>query len=276
MKPIICDTNIWYGIANNIINTDRLKQVSLIGTSVNITEISSSPNIISDIDLVVRTIEAFKKNHDFILINNPMEHLITIFNQDYEPNSKLEDELLKSFEILLNMNINNITQHGIDGAKKRLEKINEDKQKLVDLINNGLPEVREKIKRSEGKKKHRKIDFTKTWKKFISDTVHLYSKDYCSKEYIIDIEDDNWSRVEFFINTWENYFKELDVTKTKIKPNDWADLFNLVYVQPEFIYWTNDEPWNRLFKKNELLIKYQYDYDEHMPIEHRTNMNGHQ
>jgi hypothetical protein len=260
MRPIICDTNIWYNIANNKINTNKLKQVRLIGTSVNIIEISSSPNIISDIDLIVRTVKAFKNNHDFILINNPMEHLITVFNQDYEPDAKVEDELLKGFDILLNIDIKKISQLRLNEAKRRLQKINEDKLKLVNLINNGLPEVREKIKRSEGKKKHRKIDFTKTWKKFISDTVYLYSKEYCSKEYIIDIEDNNWSKVELFISTLENYFKELDVTKIKFKPNDWADLFNLVYVQPEFNYWTNDDPWNRLFEKNELLLKYQYNY----------------
>jgi|AntAceMinimDraft_15_1070371.scaffolds.fasta_scaffold36595_1 hypothetical protein len=260
MRPIICDTNIWYDIANNKINLDILKQVRLIGTSVNITEISSSPNIVNDIDLTVRTIKAFRKNHDFILINNPMEHLISVFHQDYEPNSKVEDDLLKGFELLLNIDIKEIPQHGFDEAKRRLAKINEGKQKLVDLINTGLPEVRERIKRGIRKKNHRKIDFTKTWKKFISDAVHLYSKEYCNKEYIIDIEDENWSKLELFINTWENYFKELDVSKTKIKPNDWADLFNLVYVQPEFYYWTNDEPWNRLFEKNELLLKYQYNY----------------
>ncbi len=47
-------------------------------------------------------------------------------------------------------------------------------EEIVDYINNGLPLIRKNIKKIEGKGKHPKNDYTKIWKKFISEFVADY------------------------------------------------------------------------------------------------------
>ena len=262
MKSVICDTNIWYSVANKKINESRLKDLHLYGTAVNILEISSTPNLIKNIELIVRVVKSMNQHHYLIIKTNPMEHLIVLFNKDYVPDGNVEERLLNGFSTLMNIDTKKIPIENIKKAKKQINKILATQHKVADQINNRLPNIREEIKRKGGKKRHRKIDFTDTWKKFISELVSIYSKEHCDKEYILDIKDKTWENLEFFIYTWESYFKILEIENRKFDKNDWADLFNLVYVQPGFKYWTLEKKWNRIFKENEKLSKYLYDYND--------------
>jgi hypothetical protein len=259
MNPIICDTNIWYDISNNRIDFNKLQSLQLIGTSVNIIEFSTSPNLINNIELVINAIRAFTNYHHQIIITNPFEYLIALFNEDYIPSTKAEETLLQGFNILLNMDVAKIPNENIIEAKKRVNRILSIQQNIIDKINIGLPPIREKIKKLEGKKKHHKIDFSTIWKQFISELISDYSKKSNEKEYKIEIHDTKWGFLELFIHTWESYFKILEIEKRRFDKNDWADLFNLVYVQPGYKYWTSEKKWNKIFEGNNRLNKYKYN-----------------
>lgn len=260
MESVICDTNIWYDLANKKYDKSLLNQDQLIGTSINLREIASSPYLISNLNMIVEAVKSITKFHDKIFIDNPMDHIITIFNKDYVSNSKTEEDILNGFTTLLNMNLDDIPVERFKEVKRRLNNITVPSQNLVDQINDGLPAVNQRIKRSIGKQKHRQSDHTMTWKKFISELVSIYSKENCKKEYVIDIYDERWNSLELFITIWERYFNKLEIEKRKIRKNDWADLFNLVYVQPGYKYWTSDEIWNIIIDENEHLKKYKYNY----------------
>lgn len=266
MESVICDTNIWYDLANKKYDKSLLIRDQLIGTSINLREIASSPYLISNLNLIVNAIKSITKFHDKIFIDNCMDHLITIFHKDYLAISKTEEDILNGFTTLINININDIPAERFKEVKRRLNNITVPSQNLVDQINNGLPEIRQKIKQSIGKKKHRQTDFTRTWKIFISELVSIYSKENCEKEYVIDIDDENWKNIDLFITTWERYFNKLELEKRKIRKNDWPDLFNLVYVQPGYKYWTSDKIWNQIFDENDNLKTYKYNYGTQQKI----------
>lgn len=259
MQTIICDTNIWYDIANGRKNIEQLIDIKLIGTSVNITEISSTPNLISNIDLVARTINSMRTHVHEIVISNPMEYMISIFHSDFNPNTNTEMRLLEGFKTLMNIDINSIPEQNIIDAEIQIKEILNTQNELADRINGGLLKIKQDIKRNIGKEKHRKLDFTEIWKNYFSEFVLEYSKQHCAKEYELNINDKSWDQLELFLYTWESYFKNnLEIGNWKFDKNDWGDLFNLVYVYPGAKYWTSERKWNVIFDNNERLRKYNF------------------
>lgn len=159
----------------------------------------------------------------------------------------------------MDIDTNHIPQKNIEDAILQTNTIVKDQMEIADRINNGLQKIRDEIKKTDGKKRHRLVDFTVSWKKFISEIVSIYSKEHCEKEYKIGINNKAWEKLEFFLYTWESYFKILEIEKRRFDKNDWGDLFNLVYVQPGFKYWTLEKKWNTIFKENDRLSKYQFE-----------------
>lgn len=259
MQTVICDTNIWYDLAENRKDIDRLGGVELIATSVNITEIASAPYLVSDIGLIARTANAMHKYNHKVVISNPMEYLISLFHWEYEPNTVTERRLLEGFNTLMNIDLNDIPAQNIVDTERQIKEVLDSQNELASRINNGLQKIRQNIKRHEGKEKYRKIDFIDKWKEYFSELVLEYSKQHCDKEYKLDINDKAWDQLEFFLYTWEYYFKNnLEIGNWKFDKNDWGDLFNLVYVCPGYKYWTSELKWNRIFDINERLKKYNF------------------
>ena len=58
-----------------------------------------------------------------------------------------------------------------------------------------------------------------------------------------------WEKVDLFINVFDEFCKDHEMTNRKVKPNDFYDLFNLAYVQPGDKYWTKEKYWNRLIER---------------------------
>jgi len=259
MYDLICDTNVWYQIANKNIKPSDLEGLHLYGTDITCTELSSTPRLISDLTLITNVVKAMNKYHHKMIMANPVEHLIKIFFNDYVQDVERWDQRLNSFNILMNADLSTIPEESIIIAQHQINQIVETLNKFADNINEGLIKIRERILKLEGRKKHIKADHLKTWKEFISEFVRSYSLEYCDREYVIDIEDNNWNQVECFIHTWEKYFKLLESENRKFDRNDWADLFNLVYVQPGFKYWTFEKKWNYILKEDKLLKNYFYN-----------------
>ena len=77
---------------------------------------------------------------------------------------------------------------------------------------------------------------------------------------IVDWENFNWKKLELFISLWGEYFKELELHSTmKFHTNDMNDIFNLIYVEPNTLYWTEDNKnWARILKENKKFNKYVF------------------
>ncbi len=258
MQKTICDTNIWYDISNGEIHQDEIDDKSLIGTSVNIIEISKTPNLISDTELVISAVKSMYSFNHAIMAHNPIEHLIAIFNPEYIPEWKVEERLLRGFSILMNINPKEIPPENLIDTEKQINLLDKADQELLDSVNVNLSSIKLKIKKI-GKKNYRKVDFTESWKQYFSDLVLEYSLKYYQKEIKLDVNSKLWNDVEFFLYTWESYFKNnIEIGNWKLNKNDWGDLFNLIYVQPGFKYWTEEKKWKRIFKENNKLRKYTY------------------
>ena len=258
MESIICDTNIWYNIANKKNDEFQLRGVELIGTSINIIEISSTPNILNNIDLVVEAIRSMHKHCYELIIHNPIEHIITLFHDNYIPNCTVEKKLLAGFNILMSIDIHSISVESFMQAEKQINNSIAQNNDLIERINSGLPFIKEKIK-NLGKSNYRRNVFLDEWKKFFSELISEYSKKYCDMEYTLDLNSNKWDQLEFFLYTWEYYFKNnIEFGNWKLNNNDWNDLLNLVYVQPGFKYWTLEKKWNRIYMESDKLRLYMH------------------
>lgn len=261
MQQVICDTNVWYNISNGLISDEQLDGVQLFGTSVNIREISSTPNLVNDIELMARVIKAMYNHSHKVIIQNPMEYLISLFYWDYEPNTETERRLLEDgFNALMDIDLKKIPEQNVIDTKNQIDELVKADAELANKINTGLIKIRQEIKKQVGKEKHRKKNFTVKWKEFISNLVIEYSKKHCDKVYELDINSQVWEQLEFFLITWESYFKNnLEIGNWKFDKNDWEDLFNLIYVCPGRKYWTYERKWNTIFEGNDRLRKYKFD-----------------
>lgn len=111
---------------------------------------------------------------------------------------------------------------------------------IAGKINEELEVIRPNIK---NKNEHRKKDTTQITLKLISSLVETASKGKC------DLYDKDASQFELLIKTWDYFFKELELSKRKMKPNDVVDLLMLAYVNPGDKFWTNEDFWIEMIVK---------------------------
>lgn len=258
MQTVICDTSVWYHIANGSIPLEKLKNKKLVVSHVNVTEIASTQHLTKRFDVIYQVIRVMYENHQVILPINPMDHLIKLFYPSFITDTNTFERILSGFnqvidnypEIKLTDEVLKTTQNKIDDIRKSLNT-------SVDHTNDVINQIRTIIKQNNSAQKHSKTDFLKGWKIFISDWVKQYSERYYNKTYSLDPEHTSWDKLEFFIRVWEEYFKKLELDNTsKFDKNDWADLLNMVYVQPWCKFWIREKKWHDIFNRNELLKKY--------------------
>ncbi|GAJ07797.1 unnamed protein product, partial [marine sediment metagenome] len=110
-------------------------------------------------------------------------------------------------------------------------------------------EIRKKI---TDKKKHKEEDTIHLNRNLISLFVSSQTNDNGLPN------DFEWNKIELFEHTLKQYFMELETTDMKVQPNDWYDLFQLIYVQPGDKIWTRENRWKNLIIKAGM-EKYLYE-----------------
>lgn len=244
---IVCDTNIWYNIANKKIKIENLdSRINLIGTYLSLEELMYSPNLLSEFDLVIRAIRTFFNYSDKIIECKPWHHLQNLDNPKLLCGSEGKKMITDGRKLLKN-------DYTIPEDKKadfenlilaRQERLKDASKILNDLI---LRKVRPNIKT---KQQH----------------MNLVSKDYSTLKRVInnylkkatnttkDISANfDWRNIELLFKTWKTLMLDIDTSYSqKFKHNHWYDLFNLLYVQPGMKYWTKDRTFINLIKKANL------------------------
>lgn len=257
INPLVCDTNIWYDIADGNISPNALMKYSMIGTGINISEFASTSKLINNPRHLVRALKAMHQYHALIIKSNFMDHMMSLFDESFESNDTTNDRLLDGFSTYMQIDIDEIPIDNIEKASRQIDEIRRMKDETTSAFNVKIPEIRQIIKDSGGKKVHRKKDFFKSHRKFFSDLLSIFSNHYYHKDFRIPVEDSNWTKLDFFIRTWDEYFRSMELSHNmKLQGNDFADLFNLVYVQPGVRYTTRERKWITLFKSDEVLSEY--------------------
>lgn len=262
MKNIICDTNIWYDIATGKIKTETISKLNLFGTAINIVEIASTPNLKKNIKLVRQTIKALKKHHFIIIGSNPFDHLLWLFDPSFEPKDEQVINLLNDFEIFdKNEILDDLSCEEWDIMNDSISENLKRKSSISEFINDALSQSQTIIKNNSLRKSYISKSYKDSWKHFFFMIITNYYKDKYGKDLTISENDINWKQLDFFLTAWDEYLKHLDVHHgSKFKNNDWFDILNLVYVQPEFKFWTNEKKsWAKLLKGNKVVKPYIFN-----------------
>lgn len=256
-KYLICDTNIWYGIADGSINPEILKDYSLVATGINIVEIAQTPMLVSNISLVKNCVKAIKENHKMLFHSNFYDHMISIFDEGFKPNNEASEKVIEGMERLLQADINQIPESNIINTQKGTQGILERKKSFTNEFNKNLYEEKKILQDKSTRDLYKKGDHTISNRRYVAALLIDYHNKFYEGDIKVSEHDPNWSKLDFFMRTWDIYTRKLDLQKDmKLDKNDFADLFNLVYVQPGFKYTTLERKWVSIFKQDPILAKY--------------------
>ncbi len=245
---IICDTNIWYDIASGKASKAGLSKVELYSTYVNLFELAKTQNLVKDWPIVKKAVKALHDNSKGIYEMNPIEFIIKKQFPEYDCQDMTYKQILKGFEELMDRDENvPIEKEVLEKMQNSIDEFALASQKAADSLNAKLPEIREKIKSTIGKKEHRKIiSFP-----LLYEVINVFVGQHTNGAVTLDISSYPWQEVDLFVRTWDNYFKELEVSgNQKFQPNDWQDIFAMVYVTPDYKYTTSEEKWIRLIESD--------------------------
>lgn len=269
MKPrVICDTMIWYQIGEGKIDMTKLEDVDLIATGINIQEISSTENLLSEIDLVKKALKAMELHHSQIIEYEPWDYLLTFYvDVNYEPLSRekyLGD--LKAFEKLIDGVVDNklSDEQKLLELNELIETFNEPIQTLTKNMNEGLIRVREKGAEKYGSRKAFVRHLQGNDKSYL-EIMDMFKDIFAARLNIDKAELErkiDWNNFELLFRTWDLYYKEKTIiSNSKFHENDFYDLTNMAYVAQGDYYWTLEtNPWVRIMKSNEVTAKYVFEY----------------
>lgn len=251
---IICDTNIWYDIANNYVTENEMSHLNLHGTFINLFELSTSPNLLNKLPLVQSAVECLHKYHKGIYEINPFEYIILKQHKDYICIDHRYKSILNSFETLMKVDVSSkIDDKYFLDMKIAIEEYKTRIKNATESINEFLPEIRANIKNTTRKEEHIKIDSTSIIKRLINQMIKQFSEGKIE----LKIETYPWEEVELFLLVFDNFFKELEVIgNSRIQPNDWSDIINMVYVRQGDKYSTNEKTWKRIISADKRIAHY--------------------
>ncbi len=246
---VICDTNIWYYVGDGTINPDDIKDKNkLIATYNNIDELSRTFNLIDNSDHVRNSIQAIFKYMSDVIYEQPLIYLKKLANPDFKYDIKKNlGQILEFTQLIAN-------GHDLDKSKKEdyrkyCQQRYENLQEAAGFFNKEADKIRKKI---TDKKKHKEEDTIPLNRNLISFFVSTQTNDNGLPN------DFDWNKIELFEHTLKYYFLELETTDMKVQPNDWYDIFQLIYVQPGNKIWTREKRWKNLIIKAGM-EKYLYE-----------------
>lgn len=264
-KYVVCDTMIWYDIANGKIDLNSLKNVSLVATGINVLEMCSSENLYKKPQEIKNAIIAMHNNHGLLIEYAPIDYLLFHHvNKDY--NSKSRPNIINSLDDLQyimqgNLNLGLISTSDKSFLENGIINFNKPYVEYVNNLNLLLIEMRSKIINLDGDRYNFKKYLRNNTKKF-SEEILL---EIFSNELKLQIKQIlpfvNWEEFEFFNEMLNLYLLEkLKSRDAKFHLNDIFDLFNMAYVGKNDLYWTIEiNPWLRIMNSNAVTKKFVFN-----------------
>lgn len=259
MNEIICDNNIWFGLASGEIHRDEVWRLNLIGTGTNIFELSASPLMAdkpNELKGAIRTLLNYNKN---LILESPMDFFLKSYNPPFEIDNSLSEAL--HFKLFDYRKFDYKIPFGqYKGAMELVDRYIKKKKELSNYFNDVIKESKKIIKQNGGKRKYIYKDHTESWKKFLILVFDNYNKSIYKRSESLEISEINWEQFDLFLNVWSKFFYLLEIEPTRVfKPNDIHDLLNLIYVQPGQKYWTLEKRWIRIIKDLEGYSDYLFE-----------------
>jgi hypothetical protein len=256
-KPhVICDTNVWYSLASATFN--KPKDVLLIPTAFSLEELATSTMMAKHPKYYQEVVSSIYNNCGPIIPENPFDFVLSNNYQNYIADEEPTKKLLKGFSSLMERKID---ENNIDETlKNKIIKDCEDSRKpssdFATLGNDELLAIRKSINVGVGQKEHLKQDTAIVNREFVKYMFNVYAK---NKNYSINWDRFDWSKIDLFMSITEIFFKKLETTKDmKIDQNDIVDWFNLLYVSPEDKYLTFEIKWRKYILNEESINGYLY------------------
>lgn len=226
---VVCDTNIWYGLGNNLID-EPSGDVSLILHWLTASELLTSNKITTNQAFMRNTMNFIFKKGLTIYQCPPLDHIASFINTEHKCDGWDMSEKLKDLYFKLNdplyksnddLNIDKVAIY-IDLKAKLALETNQNSQSIKELI--------------KDKSQYRAIDNTVETKNFIMKEVNTYFG-----KALLNIDRFNWKQIELYFETMKTVSIMLATGATVLKENDLIDLFQLIYVQPGKLFWTKDK-----------------------------------
>ncbi len=282
-KRVICDMNVWYGIAEGRINIEDHQGVDLIAPGTNIIEFASTENFFSNLDLVKKALQALHDYGQFINYD-AFDYIITHYvDYDFKPDQDFFMKQIREFELLIDDKIDGYFEHAenIRSFNERIEEINAPAQKFADGMTAILPKIRKQGRAEKGSTKAFNasiIDDNDSYKHIVKLIREIIAQKtgVDENELIGKIKYDNF---ELLFLVWDAFLTNKITSggggaknAAKVKINDIYDLTNLAYVGQNDLYWTEDKYWLKLIYQNPTTRKYIYNLDSpHLPNTEESN-----
>lgn len=247
---IICDTNVWYNIAGGKLIKEKVSELNLISSFINIRELAKTPNLIDQYSFIADVIRTIFKFQREVIFYSPFIHIAKLQKPDYEFNIQSNlGHVLKFTELIAKGY--EVREDKREEFKLFIEEAKTDLEAVTAPWNLEADRIKEKI---TDKKAHKKEDPTELNRGLISYMVEVATNGEVSLKESFD-----WKQIELLEGTLKAFFLELEVSGMKIDPNDWFDLFILAYVQPGDLFWTYEKRWLRMIGEKAKLGNYLFD-----------------
>jgi ribosomal small subunit protein bTHX len=248
-RTIICDTNIYYCLGDGTIKLSQISSKSRLCVSqVNLQEFTYTANLLHNESLVRNAIQASFKYHQVERFDPPLIYIKQLSDKEYKY------DLMKDQGQFLEFTSKIAKGYSIDENKKKefenvCKKKKSDFEKACVFFNNEADKISKTIKST---KKHRSADTIELNRNLIDLFVKSITKDNGLSTTF------KWKQIELFEYVLKEFLFDLETGAKKVVPNDWNDLFQMLYVQPKEKYWTKDKYWVELIKKAGMQ-KYLYE-----------------
>lgn len=240
---LICDTSVWYKLADNPEWRQKLNNYILVSTNNSFFEITTASNLSRQTksSITLKAFDLMCKCSVFIPAN-PWEFLI---EENKLQNKWINDAFNSIRTLTLKENLSDIN-FDIEPIKSWVN----DRKETTTLAANSFNELICKIKSGNelnpGKREIDKLitEYQNIAKAFIEEQV----QSFYNTEMVKIVR---WENHQYFLKMFTNYIILLVKSEQKQKPNDIGDLYNMVYVKTNDKYLTADKKtWLDLSKRD--------------------------
>ncbi len=255
-NKIICDTNVWYDIAEERITPPV--DFALVPTMLTLIELATSEKMVHEIELYQRSIKAVYDFGKSIIPVHPFDFILHNNDPNYPWENELTQKILTDFSKLLTTDIEERIEISETIKTKTIEISRQNRigtLEFAEFANDTIKQVRLSLSKKD-KILRLKQDTTEINREMVKSFLTYHAE---KKNYTVDFKSFDWSRIELFMCVTENFFKKLETDSgKKVKPNDCVDWLNMLYVMPGNKYLTFDKSWKDYILADERVKHYLY------------------
>lgn len=245
---VICDTNIWYYLADGTIDPDNLKNQSLVATFYNFEELITSPNTLTNFQQVRKAAKAIVDHSDKLILENAFLYLANLIDPRFEDKRYSYNLGIRNWAEIKRM-------AALDDSFQLSSELRAAYQMTAaSRVNNGKDVAQiendfvQKVKTHSKKvwKENSSKYFRERFKGIVFE-LNDYMKVFSDGK--IEFKTTQLNNIEFFITAFLQFSRNLEIAKWVVQPNDAYDLYNLIYVRPGDKYFTREKRWKNLINE---------------------------